>query len=84
MKRVMYKGYEIQAVPHLSESCKWQVNVFISMNEKGHVALKNFLADELCETLDEAEERSLDYGRGIIDERGAALSEYRRFAELVK
>lgn len=47
-KTVEYQGYTIQSAPHhLADGKKWQLRIFISVDDHRSVKTREFLADVL-------------------------------------
>jgi len=65
--RINYKGYVIEVRPDQLANGGWQVNVLIERHFEADVRVRSAHASNTFSTEDEAIERSLDFGKQIID-----------------
>lgn len=67
-KTVKYQGYTIQSTPHrLAHGEKWQLRIFISMDNHRGVKTSEFSADVLYATEQEADIHGIAFGQRLID-----------------
>lgn len=67
-KTVEYQGYTIQSTPHhLADGKKWQLRIFISVDDHRGVKTREFLADVLYATEQEADIHGIAFGQRLID-----------------
>ncbi len=67
-KTVEYEGYQIQSVPrHLVDSEKWRLRIFISFEQPDGVKTREFSADVLYATAQEADIHGIAFGQRLID-----------------
>ena len=65
---VEYQGYTIQSAPHhLADGKKWQLRIFISADDHRGVKTREFLADVLYATEQEADIHGIAFGQRLID-----------------
>ena len=49
-KTLEYQGYTIQSSPqHLADGEKWQLRIFVSVDDQRGVKAREFLADAVCD-----------------------------------
>jgi PilZ domain len=69
-KTVQYQGYTIQSAPHYqTDSGKWQLHIFISVEDTRGVRTRTFSADGMYATEQEADLHGMTYGQRLIDGR---------------
>ena len=67
-KIVEYQGYTIQSAPHhLADGEKWQLRTFISVDDDRGVKAREFSADVLYATEQEADIHGIAFGQRLID-----------------
>jgi hypothetical protein len=67
-KTLEYQGYTIQSSPqHLAHGEKWQLRIFISLDNHRGVKTREFSADVLYETEQEADIHGIAFGQRLID-----------------
>lgn len=67
-KTVHYQGYTIQSAPHYqTDSEKWQLHIFISVEDTRGVRTREFSADGMYATEQEADLHGITYGQRLID-----------------
>ena len=67
-RTVEYQGYTIQSVPHhLADGEKWQLRIFISVDDHRGVRTCEFSADGLYMTEQEADIHGIAFGQRLID-----------------
>jgi len=67
-KTVEYQGYTIQSAPHhLADGEKWQLRTFISVDDDRGVKAREFSADVLYATEQEADIHGIAFGQRLID-----------------
>lgn len=67
-KTVEYEGYQIQSVPrHLVDSEKWRLRIFISFEQPDGVKTREFSADVLYATAQEADIHGIAFSQRLID-----------------
>jgi PilZ domain-containing protein len=67
-KTVEYQGYTIQSAPHHSaDGEKWQLRTFISVDDPRGVKAREFSADVLYATEQEADIHGIAFGQRLID-----------------
>ena len=67
-KTVEYQGYTIQSAPHhLADAEKWQLRTFISVDDDRGVKAREFSADVLYATEQEADIHGIAFGQRLID-----------------
>jgi len=67
-KTVEYQGYTIQSAPqHLADGEKWQLRTFISVDDHRGVKAREFSADVLYATEQEADIHGIAFGQRLID-----------------
>ena len=67
-KTVEYQGYTIQSAPHhLADGEKWQLCTFISVDDHRGVRIREFSADVLYATEQEADIHGIAFGQRLID-----------------
>ena len=67
-KTVEYQGYTIQSAPHhLADGEKWQLCIFISVEDHRGVRTRKFSADVLYATEQEADIHGTTFGQRLID-----------------
>ena len=67
-KTIEYQGYTIQSSPHpLAHGEKWQLRIFISLDNHRGVKTREFSADVLYATKQEADIHGIAYGQRLID-----------------
>ncbi|TKS63855.1 MAG: PilZ domain-containing protein [Nitrospira sp.] len=67
-KTLEYQGYTIQSSPqHLADGEKWQLRIFVSMDDHRGVKAREFLADGVYATEQEADIHGIAYGQRLID-----------------
>ncbi len=67
-KTLEYQGYTIQSSPHrLEHGEKWQLRIFISMDNHRGVKTREFSADVLYATEQEADIHGIAFGQRLID-----------------
>jgi len=63
-----YQGYTIQSAPHhLAGGEKWQLRIFISVDDHRGVRTREFLADVVYATEQEADIHGIAFGQRLID-----------------
>ena len=68
MDRIVYKGYQIEAVPfQLAESGEWTVNIHILRDKGYEINVRSYSAGNRFKSEDEAIRHCLDFGKRIID-----------------
>ena len=67
-KTVGYQGYTIQSAPHhLAEDEKWRLRIYISVDDHRGVRTREFSADVVYATEQEADIHGVAYGQRLID-----------------
>lgn len=67
-KTVEYQGYKIQSAPHqLVDGEKWRLRIFISVEDHRGVRTREFSADGLYATEQEADIHGIAFGQRLID-----------------
>jgi hypothetical protein len=67
-KTVEYQGYTIQSAPHYQiEGEKWRLCIFISLEDHRGVRTREFSADVLYATEQEADIHGIAFGQRLID-----------------
>jgi hypothetical protein len=67
-KTIEYQGYTIQSSPHhLAHDEKWQLRIFISLDNHRGVKTREFSADVLYATKQEADIHGIAFGQRLID-----------------
>jgi hypothetical protein len=67
-KTFEYQGYTIQSAPHhLADGEKWQLRIFISVDDHRGVRTREFSADGLYMTEQEADIHGIAFGQRLID-----------------
>ena len=67
-KTVEYQGYTIQsASQHLADDEKWRLRIFISVEDHRGIKTREFLADGLYATEQEADTHGIAFGQRLID-----------------
>ena len=67
-KTVEYQGFTIQSAPHhLADGEKWQLRTFISVDDHRGVQAREFSADVLYATEQEADIHGIAFGQRLID-----------------
>jgi hypothetical protein len=67
-KTFEYHGYTIQSAPHhLADGEKWQLRIFISVDDHPGVRTREFSADGLYMTEQEADIHGIAFGQRLID-----------------
>jgi hypothetical protein len=67
-KTLDYQGYIIQSSPHhLPDSEKWQLRIFVSVDDHRGVKAREFSADVLYATEREADIHGITFGQRLID-----------------
>jgi hypothetical protein len=67
-RTVEYQGYRIQSVPQLlPEGDKWQLRIFIAVEDHRGVRTREFLADVMYATEQEADLHGIAFGQRLID-----------------
>ena len=68
MNGIIYKGYEIRAIPHqLADFGEWTVNLVILKHRNAQVATRPFSASNRFKSRDEAVMHCFIFGRQVID-----------------
>ena len=68
MTNIMYKGYEIRAVPYqLAGSGEWTVDILVVRDNGTEVKHRKFSASNTYKTKDEAVQHCFNLGKQIID-----------------
>ena len=74
-KTLEYQGYTIQSSPHhLTDDEKWQMRIFISVDDHRSVKSREFSADVLYATEHEADIHGIAFGQRLIDGKVKGLS----------
>ena len=67
-KTVQYEGYTIQSSPRCLADCEqWRLRIFISFKQHGGVKTREFSADVLYATEQEADIHGIAFGQRLID-----------------
>ena len=67
-KTVEYQGYTIQSTPqHPADGEKWQLRIFISVEDHRGIKTREFSADVLYATESEADVHGIAFGQRLID-----------------
>ncbi|MGQ0665657.1 MAG: PilZ domain-containing protein [Nitrospiraceae bacterium] len=67
-KTVEYQGYTVQSTPqHLADDDKWRLRVFVSLDDHRGVSTREFSADVLYATEQEADIQGIALGQRLID-----------------
>ena len=67
-KTLEYQGYTIQSSPHpLAQGEKWQLRIFISLDNHRGVKTREFSADVWYATKQEADTHGIAFGQRLID-----------------
>lgn len=67
-KTVEYQGYTIQsASQHLADNEKWRLRIFISVQDHRGIKTREFFADGLYATEQEADTHGIAFGQRLID-----------------
>lgn len=67
MNGVIYKGYEIRAIPHqLADSGEWTVNLVILKHCNDQVVTRPFSASDRFKSRDEAIKHCFIFGQQVI------------------
>ncbi len=67
-KTIEYQGYTIQSFPHpLAQGEKWQLRIFISLDNHRGVKTREFSADVWYATKPEADIHGIAFGQRLID-----------------
>jgi hypothetical protein len=67
-KTVEYQGYKIESAPHhLVDGEKWRLRIFISLEDHRGVKAREFSADVLYATEQEADIHGIAFGQRLID-----------------
>jgi len=67
-KTLEYLGYTIQSSPlHLTDSEKWQLRIFVSVDGPRGVKTREFSAGVVYATEQEADVHGITFGQGLID-----------------
>ena len=67
-KTVEYEGYSIQSAPHHPvDSERWQLRIFIAVEDHRGVRTREFSADVLYATEQEADIHGTTFGQRLID-----------------
>ena len=66
-KTVEYQGYKIESAPHSLGGNKWQLHIFISVEDSRGVRTRQFAVDSLYATEQEADIHGIAYGQRLID-----------------
>ena len=65
---MMYKGYEIRAVPNqVADSEEWTVNIVILKHHGGQVATRQFNTSNRFKSRDEAVKQCIIFAHQVID-----------------
>ncbi len=68
MRRIVYKGYHIEAHPYqLADLGEWTIEIIISLDKGGQIAQRQFSAGNKFRTEEEAVQHCFTFGRQIID-----------------
>ena len=74
-KTVEYQGYTIQSAPHhLVDGEKWRLRIFISLEDHRGVQTREFSAEVLYATEQEADIHGIAFGQRLIDGKVEGLS----------
>ena len=67
-KTLAYQGYTIQSSPqHLADGEKWQLRIFVSVDNHQGVKAREFAADVVYATEQEADIHGITFGQRLID-----------------
>jgi hypothetical protein len=67
-RTIEYQGYTIQSSPHHhADGEKWQLRIFVSLDNHRGVKTREFSADVLYETEQEADIHGIAFGQRLID-----------------
>lgn len=67
-KTLEYQGYTIQSSPqHLADGEKWQLRIFVSVDDHRGVKAREFSADVVYATEQEADIHGIAFGQRLID-----------------
>ena len=67
-KTLEYQGYTIQSSPyHLADGEKWQLRIFVSVDDHRGVKAREFSADGVYATEQEADIHGIAFGQRLID-----------------
>jgi hypothetical protein len=67
-KTVVYQGYTIQSSPyHQADGEKWQLRIFVAVDDHRGVKAREFSADVLYATEQEADIHGITFGQRLID-----------------
>ncbi|MEP6959137.1 MAG: PilZ domain-containing protein [Nitrospirota bacterium] len=67
-KTIEYQGYKIESAPnHLGDGDKWQLHIFISVEDSRGVRTRQFSVDSMYATKEEADIHGIAYGQRLID-----------------
>lgn len=67
-KTIEYQGYTIQSAPHhLADDEKWQLRIFVSVDDHLGVKAREFSPDVLYATEQEADIHGITFGQRLID-----------------
>lgn len=66
-KTVEYQGYKIESAPHRLDGDKWQLHIFISVENSRGVLTHQFTVESLYATEQESDIHGIAYGQRLID-----------------
>ncbi len=70
-KTVEYQGFKIQSAPHhlAGGEKKWQLRIFVSLEDHRGVRTRKFSSDVVCATEQEADIQGIAFGQRLIDKK---------------
>ena len=66
-KTVEYQGYKIESAPHRLDGDKWQLHIFVSVEDSRGVLTNQFSVESIYATEHEADIHGIAYGQRLID-----------------
>lgn len=73
-RTITHQGYTIQSTPHKTDGGKWRLHIRISRKDHRGARTKEFPAQVLCASEQEADTHGIAYGQRIIDGKVKGLS----------
>ena len=68
MRRMLYKGYHIEAHPYqLADSGEWTIEIIISLDKRDQITQRHFSAGNRYRIEDKAVQHCFNFGKQIID-----------------
>jgi hypothetical protein len=66
-KLIEYQGYTIESVPYLGDGQKWQLSIFISVEDERGVRTRTFSPEGVYASEQEADIHGITFGQRLID-----------------